>query len=142
MSQIPYSYNGGFNSFGNNLGFSSSNFSINQVATLQNAKSKATAKGQGNWAKGLDFVLQYGGAALTILTQTGVIRNKNIQNIQNAEYDEAALNKLLQANGGSLNRSPEAINQPSRNALIDFSNPIVIILIVAVVVLFSQKKGK
>jgi hypothetical protein len=62
---------------------------------LVDAGNKASQSGDSKWLKTIDMVLLYGGKALSILTSTGILKNKNASN------DE--LLQMIAA--GNINRS-------------------------------------
>jgi hypothetical protein len=134
---IPYSTGeSGFYTFGDNFGFGQ--LQLNQKETLITAKEKATSTGDSNWKNVIELILKYGGAALTILSTSGVIKNKNLSTVANGEYDRQALSDLLNANGGTLDKKPEEIQVPTRSA-IDLNNPVILLAAAAGLYLLLKK---
>lgn len=91
------------------------NFNEKAKADFQKAKIKA---GNTDWSKVLDYVFTYGDRAVSILSKNGIIPNKNVQAILQANYDQTALNEFLAANGGSLTAAPESLKERSANTQI------------------------
>lgn len=135
-----YSTGGGFSTFGSSFGFDSYDLFTPTATALTTAKTEA-AKNDTNWQNVLDAILKYGGGILTVLTTSGVIKNKNLTTVTSADYDKNALAALLEANGGSINKDPNVITIPQRASgfSIDFSNPVILAAIVAVVYLIFKK---
>lgn len=67
-----------------------------KITSLTNAKNTALSTGNQNWAKIVGYVLNYGEKALTILTNTGVIKNKNLDQVTNLKnIDQTAMEEFL-----------------------------------------------
>lgn len=114
-------------------------------SSILNAKTNVATKDPA-WEKILGSVLKYGKSVVEILVSAGVIKNANLSTLTSASYNKGALDALLAANNGNIaDKQPSQIavptaTQQSRSSLFDFSNPIVIILIIAVFFLLFFKK--
>jgi len=105
------------------------------------AKAKATTSKDKNWEKILDAVLKYGDPILTTLTKNGIIPNKNIQAVLNAQYDKNALAQLVAANGGTLDKSPSQIVDRSANIFGLSTSNLILIATAIILVMVSQKSN-
>ncbi len=137
-----YSSGGGFGSFGStNFGFDSFDLFKPTQTALVDAKTTATGKNDKNWTNVLDLILKYGGGVLTVLTTAGVIKNKNLNTVTSADYDQNALQALLDANGGNLDKAPDKITIPQKAGFaLDFNNPVILLAIAAGGYLLLNKK--
>ncbi len=73
-----------------------------EVTAIISAKDRAAKSGQSQLLNILDYVFKYGSQAADILVKTGVIRNRNVASLSAGDINQAALDALLKANGGSL----------------------------------------
>lgn len=136
-----YSTGGGFSTFGSSFGFDSYDLFTPTATALTAAKTEAAAKNDKNWQNVLDAILKYGGGILTVLTTSGVIKNKNLTTVTSADYDPNALEKLLAANGGTIDKNPSVITIPQSASgfSLDLSNPVILAAIIAVLYLLFKK---
>lgn len=122
----------------------------NGLSDLQKANVKAnfqSAKltGDDKLAKVMDYVFKYGGAALKLLVDTGIIKTgSTTKTITPDDVDTQAFDNLT---NNSKTKVAEAQNKqtntPSNSTYfgIDFSSPIVWLIIVAVVILLFSLNG-
>ncbi len=117
-----------------------------QKSDIKTTYEAAKTGGDKKLEKIMSNVFKYGKAALDILIGTGVIRNANYpiraSNIDSSKYDETATQVQQKATSST---SSGSANTPSNSTYfgIDFSSPIVWIIIVAIVVLiFSLNSNK
>lgn len=132
MATTPFTYGGATGSLLYNLQFDEATKNAFQVA-----KAKQSGK---QWEKVLDYVFTYGDRAVSILSKNGIIPNKNVQAILQANYDQTALNEFLAANGGSLTATPENLKERSANTQILGLDTSTWVLIAAGVLLFMVSK--
>lgn len=118
-------------------------FSQAVQASLTKAQTNVGATGDTNWQNVIGSIIKYGAPVVKILSDIGVIKNKNLSTITSADYDKAQLAALLAVNGGSItDKAPSQILVPasSTRSSFDLSNPIVLIAIIALVFLLFFKK--
>ena len=98
---------------------------------LTAVKETATAVGDNNTIKVIDYIFRYGDAALSILSKYGVIQNKNLAQAGYQNFGQDANGFYA---GSGQYREPITASAPTGFSF-DFSDP-KIIIIVALVILF------
>lgn len=152
---IPYSYGSSlisntsyYSAFANlgttyNLPVSGDDFSSTDKKQLETALATAQATGDKWWEKAINFALKYGPQVLGILATTGVIKNKNLNNlvVGDVDADKAAdFDSIGKAYNRNANGDPET-PQTIKIFGIELTPINLIILVVAIILIYNQFTG-
>lgn len=149
--EIPYSYSNSlfsntdyyaaFSNLGTtyNLPVSGDGFSSTDKKQLETALATAQATGDKWWEKALNFALKYGPQVLGVLATTGVIKNKNLNNLVVGDVDADKAADLDSIGQGYAKRN--ANDNPTQTIKvfgIELTPINLIILVVAIILIYNQ----